>query len=279
MIRLSRLNVRDADEKKKHLTVTGGPFRSSCLTWVHYITEFTLVMSDNIQSLIDQAKDLHIKSFSINPTPGSLHITTAPGRVNLIGEHTDYTGGFVLPLAIGYSTVCYGRGSIIKKVDAKKCRVVSINNPECVVEFEADLSARPSTTDKWANYVQGVVLQYLPDLQPDETFNMDMSIAGDVPLGSGLSSSASLEVATAVFLEALMKRGGVDSAFMKSDDREKKKERAVRCQRAENMFCNVPCGVMVCVSFLCGILMSTRRMFSLSCIFAGSICKQCRMLR
>ena len=60
----------------------------------------------NIQWLIDQAKDLYEKSFS-TAEDGTHHIvSTAPGRVNLIGEHTDYTGGFVLPLAIGYGTVC-----------------------------------------------------------------------------------------------------------------------------------------------------------------------------
>jgi galactokinase len=97
------------------------------------------------------------------------------------------------------------------------------------------------------NYVQGVVLQYLPELKDDETFALDIAIAGDVPLGSGLSSSASLEVATAVFLESVMKEGGVDSPYMKLVERSRKKERAVRCQRAENVFCGVPCGIMVCL--------------------------------
>ncbi|KAL7507347.1 hypothetical protein ACHAXN_004543 [Cyclotella atomus] len=200
-------------------------------------------MTSNIQTLIDQAKDLFDKSYSSNPAPGSIHITTAPGRVNLIGEHTDYTGGFVLPLAIGYSTVCYGCGSIVK-TKGTKCRVVSINNPRNIVEFDAIASALPSDSNKWVNYVQGVVLQYLPELKDDETFALDIAIAGDVPLGSGLSSSASLEVATAVFLESVMKEGGVDSPYMKLVERSRKKERAVRCQRAENVFCGVPCGIM-----------------------------------
>jgi galactokinase len=199
----------------------------------------------NIQSLVDKAKDLFETSFSADSIAGSIHITTAPGRVNLIGEHTDYTGGFVLPLAIGYSTVCYGRGSIVPKANAKKCRVVTINNPQSVVDFDADPSAVPSSTNKWVNYVQGVVLQYLPDLKEDETFAMDIAIAGDVPLGSGLSSSASLEVATAVFLEAIMNEAAVDCSFSKLAEKDKKKERAVRCQRAENVFCSVPCGIMV----------------------------------
>lgn len=206
----------------------------------------------NIQTLIDQAKDLFNKSYSSNPNSGSIHITTAPGRVNLIGEHTDYTGGFVLPLAIGYSTVCYGRGSIVANdKDGTKCRVVSIHNPHNIVEFDAVSSAAPSSDNKWVNYVQGVVLQYLPDLKDGETFILDVAIAGDVPLGSGLSSSASLEVATAVLLESVMKEGGVDCPYMNLDERDRKKERAVRCQRAENVFCGVPCGIMVCFSFGC----------------------------
>ena len=218
-------------------------------SWLHLSKASSSTMPEsvippNTQLLVNNAKDLFSKSFSVNALEGSTHVTTAPGRVNLIGEHTDYTGGFVLPLAIGYSTVCHGRGAIVKKSNARKCRVVSIMNSDNVVEFDADPSAVPSETNKWVNYVQGVVLQYLPDLKDDETFVLDIAIAGDVPLGSGLSSSASLEVATAVFLEAVMKENGVDSSYMDLTDKDKKKERAVRCQRAENIFCNVPCGIM-----------------------------------
>ena len=134
-----------------------------------------------------------------------------------------------------------------------------MNNPKNIVTFHADPSAVPSsvTNQKWVNYIQGVVLQYLPDLLPDgnTTFTFDMAIAGDVPLGSGLSSSASLEVATAVFLEAIMTKDGVamdnsgssTSCIMNLSERDRKKERAVRCQRAENVFCGVPCGIMVCI--------------------------------
>mmetsp|Transcript_13773 Transcript_13773/g.24921 ORF Transcript_13773/g.24921 Transcript_13773/m.24921 type:complete len:466 (-) Transcript_13773:71-1468(-) len=211
----------------------------------------------NVQSLISQAKDLYYKSFGRDQVLSRpIYCASAPGRVNLIGEHTDYTGGFVLPLAIGYSTICYGRGIIMKYSDcnADKCRIVSTHNHNSTVEyFHASPSLSPlvGSTNKWANYVQGVVLQYLPDLEEDETFIFDMAIAGDVPLGSGLSSSASLEVATAVFLESVMELHGVAySSYKQSHDdasmslKEVKMERAVRCQRAENVFCNVPCGIM-----------------------------------
>lgn len=208
----------------------------------------------NIQSLLNDATSLFHQSFP--PTNDGddersnlpTYISTAPGRVNLIGEHTDYTGGYVFPLAIGYSTVCYGRGSIVKTSTNQKCRTVSTHDPTTIVEFDALPSANPSETNKWANYVQGVVLQYLGDLKEDEMFVFDMSIAGDLPFGSGLSSSASLEVATAVFLESILKGNGVNVASM-TTEKERKMERALRCQRAENVFCNVPCGIMdQCVS-------------------------------
>ena len=227
----------------------------------------TASIPSNIQSLVDRAKDLYDKSFSTTtesdrPIAGSLHLSTAPGRVNLIGEHTDYTGGFVLPLAIGYGTVCCGRGSVIDKRGDEcgmgNCRVVSANDPADIVAFRADPSAVPSATATWANYVMGVVMQYLPDLPDGKTLTFDMAVAGDVPLGSGLSSSASLEVAAAVFLEAIVNgEGGVSSSYMKLSQRDRKKERAVRCQRAENVFCGVPCGIMVCALVLYALYTSS----------------------
>jgi galactokinase len=235
----------------------------------------TATIPPNVQSLIVKARDLFERTFGADDDDDydddddradlPLHCASAPGRVNLIGEHTDYTGGYVLPLAIDHNTVCYGRGDIVARTDpgaaATRCRVVSSttttgrDDSSVVVEFFADRSSTPSTTDdeKWANYVRGVVLQYLPDLPDDETFVLDVAVAGDVPLGSGLSSSASLEVATAVFLECVMdrrRRGVAYSSYGGSgrdpegtmSAKEVAKERAIRCQRAENVFCGVPCG-------------------------------------
>jgi len=204
----------------------------------------------NVQSLINQAKELYEKSFAkdIERADLPIYCASAPGRVNLIGEHTDYTGGFVLPLAIGCNTVVYGRGSIVKITgnkdsDTTKSCVVSTTSPS-IVDFHVTPTLSPTTipANKWGNYVQGVIMQYLPELQnKDETFKLDMAIAGDVPLGSGLSSSASLEVATAVFLECIIHNNNLHDLLY---SKEVKMERAKKCQRAENIFCSVPCGIM-----------------------------------
>ena len=191
---------------------------------------------------IQQAKDLFRKSFgdSSAASDSPLYCASAPGRVNFIGEHTDYTGGFVLPLAIACQTVCYGTGAVVSKSasGARRSRIVSTNT-KGVVEFEVSDDLAPSTLNPWANYVKGVALQYLPCLGPDETFVVEVAFSSNVPIGSGLSSSASLETATAIFLEQVMK-----FSESKMNSKEQKITRAKLCQRAENTFCGVPCGIM-----------------------------------
>jgi galactokinase len=110
----------------------------------------------------------------------------APGRVNLIGEHTDYNDGFVLPFALPYKTIIVGSktstglGSIYS-CSQEKTGIVqfAVNESLCV--------GQPT----WANYVKGVVFQYLKDLPAG--FGFDCVVITSVPIGSGLSSSASLE--------------------------------------------------------------------------------------
>eukprot|EP00980_Cylindrotheca_fusiformis_P004797 scaffold1028_cov135-Cylindrotheca_fusiformis.AAC.7 len=208
------------------------------------------------QAKVDQAAALFERHFSSTPSATTKKtIAVAPGRVNLIGEHTDYTGGFVLPFAIDYSCLVYGHGTLKEGCgdnDEKKVtvRCVSAISPEAKVEeFVVTSKSKPPTSNavSWTDYIAGTIYQYLPDL-PDSTPHMELTftVASDVPLGSGLSSSASLEVSVARFIEAILG----DSAFssIRGDEEDSDintaKVRALRCQKAENDFCHSPCGIM-----------------------------------
>jgi galactokinase len=152
-------------------------------------------------------------------------IVAAPGRVNLIGEHTDYNDGFVLPTAIERYAVM----AADKAADGKS--VVQIRDTSGVEPAKIDVSApvKPGTP-KWSNYPRGVVAGFLKrDLNPG---GLDVLLNSTVPLGSGLSSSASLEVCTATLVEAVTGRTipPVDKALL--------------CQKAEHDFAGVPCGIM-----------------------------------
>ena len=145
----------------------------------------------------------------------------APGRVNLIGEHTDYNDGFVLPCAINYRTVICGAPR-----DDGLVRVVAADYGDERYEFGLDTAIAPRPDRLWANYVRGVV-KYLLEAG-HAVRGADLAISGNVPQGAGLRSSASLEVATGQFFTAL---GGfaIDPT-----------ELALIGQRAENRFvgCN-----------------------------------------
>jgi len=158
----------------------------------------------------------------------------APGRVNLIGEHTDYTGGFVLPFAIDLVTVVVARAA---PPGRKESRVVSVNRASDGVDAfdasEADAS-RVAALPRWSRYVKGVCCVYAQAGEPAPAF--DAVFSSSVPLGGGLSSSASLEVATGALVEALR---GVERWPEAAQV-----ERALRAQRAEHEFAGVPCGIM-----------------------------------
>ena len=150
-------------------------------------------------------------------------VVQAPGRVNLIGEHTDYNDGFVLPAAIGFQT----HVGIALRAD-RKLAVQSENYSERV-EFELeDLPASPRR--HWSDYVVGVTQKFQD--QGGRLPGMNLLIEGDVPQGAGLSSSASIEVA--VF------RGFGELAGARFDG----VETAKLCQRAENEFVGARCGIM-----------------------------------
>lgn len=155
-------------------------------------------------------------------------VARAPGRVNLIGEHTDYTGGFVLPVAIDREIAVAGRARPDGTV-----RVCSLDyGDEVAFELgEAWLDeVRKDPLHPWADYVRGVFAVLRAAGLP--VVGADMAVAGDVPQGAGLSSSAALEVATVMFAQAAG-RFEVDPV-----------EAARLARRAENEFVGVACGIM-----------------------------------
>lgn len=161
----------------------------------------------------------------------------APGRVNLIGEHTDYNGGFVLPIAID-------RTCVVAAAPAK--------DPNCWRAYAADLDGlcvyprgrslkellnKPGyfARGSWESYVAGVVHFVGQDRREarNPLPDLDLVVASDVPFGSGLSSSASLEVAVAAAITHTVGGLGAD-----------RRPAALLCQRAEHEFAGVPCGIM-----------------------------------
>jgi galactokinase len=127
---------------------------------------------------------LHLASYSTSPT-----LYSAPGRVNLIGEHTDYSGGFVMPAAIDFSTLI----AISPRTDGRFL-AHSVNFDQRIDRPIDELLA--ARTQKWTDYPAGV-LWALRELGIDVSAGFSLTITGNVPLGAGLSSSASVEVATA----------------------------------------------------------------------------------
>lgn len=171
-------------------------------------------------SLKDKTSSLFAEQFGY---PAS-HVIQAPGRVNLIGEHTDYNDGFVLPCAIDYQTViaCAAR-------DDRQVRVIAADYDNERDEFSLDAPIL-SVEQQWSNYVRGVV-KHLQ--KRDASFGgADLVISGNVPQGAGLSSSASLEVAVGKVFQQLYHLP-LDGAQL-----------ALNGQEAENQFVGCNCGIM-----------------------------------
>lgn len=172
-------------------------------------------------SLKSTTQQIFIDTFGYAPT----HTIQAPGRVNLIGEHTDYNDGFVLPCAIDYQTVI-----ACAKRDDRQVRVVAVDYDNQQDSFSLDAPIMSVKEPMWANYVRGVV-KHLQ--KRDSSFGgVDMVISGDVPQGAGLSSSASLEVAVGTVFQQLYHLK-LDGAAI-----------AVNGQEAENQFVGCNCGIM-----------------------------------
>ena len=151
-----------------------------------------------------------------------LRMYFAPGRVNLIGEHTDYNGGFVFPCALHFGTYL-----LIRKNNTPSLRLATANYMETVEVPAADFTRNAI---KWVNYPLGVM-----DQLRNRGFSlegMDLLFSGDVPGGAGLSSSASIEMVTAVGLNDLLQFGLEMIDLIKLS------------QKAENEFVGVNCGIM-----------------------------------
>lgn len=155
---------------------------------------------------------------------GRLHVIRAPGRVNLIGEHTDYNDGFVFPMAIEpqVNLVCRSR-------EDSKVRVASTHYPKQTIEFSVQGKIERGEP-AWANYFRGVAAELLAAGIP--LTGMDLLIENTLPVGGGLSSSAAIEVGTALSFLTL--------AGLKMD----LARLALVCQKAEHEYALMPCGIM-----------------------------------
>jgi galactokinase len=160
--------------------------------------------------------ELFAKGFGYPPEV----VASAPGRVNLIGEHIDYSEGFVLPFAIDAVTKC-----AIAKRDDEKIRIISAQKKNEVIESNLEAIAAKEGS-AWSSYIYGVI--WAMEIET----GLDIYIDGKVPLGAGLSSSAALECSVATALNHLFH---LEKTLP---------ELARLTQRAENDYVGVPCGIM-----------------------------------
>lgn len=171
------------------------------------------------QKLVEKFKEL----FGCD---GEYNVYFAPGRVNLIGEHTDYNGGHVFPCALTIGTY-----AVVRKREDRKLRFFSMNfEKNGIVETSLD-DLVPSKKAGWTNYPKGVMWAF-EGRGMKLTNGMDILIYGNIPNGSGLSSSASLEVLTGLFVKDLF---GFDTSMV---------DLALIGQYSENNFNGCNCGIM-----------------------------------
>jgi galactokinase len=166
------------------------------------------------------AADLFTSTFGRSPTG----VWSAPGRVNLIGEHTDYNGGYVLPFAINLRT-----HAAAAKRDDGRVSVQSLQRPDEAIEFALD-DLSPEVGSGWASYALGVLWALRG--AGHRIGGLDIVLDGQVPSGAGLSSSAAMECAVGLAAAELYE---IDIAPA---------ELAKIAQYAENNFVGVPCGLM-----------------------------------
>ncbi|MBB1271297.1 galactokinase [Psychromonas sp. SR45-3] len=157
----------------------------------------------------------------------------APGRVNLIGEHTDYNDGFVMPCAIDYQAVI-----ACAKRDDGVIRLISVDYDHVQDSFVVNQEIKPTEDKLWANYMRGVI-HFLKE-KGYSLGGADIAITGNVPLGSGLSSSAALEVVTGQAMKVLYELDVTQSDL------------ALIGQASEHNFAGCKCGIMDQMISACG---------------------------
>ena len=173
-------------------------------------------------SLITKVKTAFHKQFP--ETSESIRLFQAPGRVNLIGEHTDYNDGFVLPVAIDFQTVVAA-----SLREDSEIHIYAVDKTQQDV-FDLNQAIKPALKKRWANYTRGMA----KILQEDGKAlrGMNLAVAGNVPIASGLSSSASLEMAIGCAYLSLSQHD-IDKVAL-----------ALSGQKTENHFVGVQCGIM-----------------------------------
>ena len=178
-------------------------------------------MSEQLfDNLIEETKRLFQTKYGEQPSI----LVAAPGRVNLIGEHTDYNGGYVFPMAIERYTV------IATHPNSEEFATIYSHNTDETAQFAVSGDILPTEKVRWTSYVQGTIACALERGAKVSGFNA--VINSNVPLGGGLSSSASLEVAVATLMEEL---SGVKFG---------RTEKPLLCQKAEHVFAKMACGIM-----------------------------------
>ncbi len=182
-----------------------------------FVTSFHLMNPHMNQQLSDSVKEKFRQRFSAEPV-----IVRSPGRVNVIGEHTDYNNGFVLPAAIDKAIYV----GLSKRDDDK----ILLYSEEFAQAHETTVAEVAITDKQWPNYILGVVDQL--NKRGFKISGFNLNIDGDVPVGAGLSSSAAVECATAF---------GLNHCFDLGID---KMELALIGQKAEHTFAGVMCGIM-----------------------------------
>lgn len=186
-------------------------------------------MTSQLESRVNVLDAVFASSFGYAP---NRHFQ-APGRVNLIGEHTDYNDGFVLPCAIDYQTLV-----AVSPRDDMQVRVVALDYENQQDEFSLESEIQSHPDQLWSNYVRGVVKHL--QLRGMVIGGADLAITGNVPQGAGLSSSASLEVVIGETFKQLYQLNM------------SKSEVALNGQAAENQFVGCNCGIMDQMVSACG---------------------------